>query len=253
MGRYRYLLFYKPYDVLCQFTDGMDPLEQDPGGALDPDRSQQTRHPRGDRPGNWLHRHPQPDRPPPPSPNPPSRRLTLQDYIPVKEVYAVGRLDRDSEGLLLLTNHGPLQHRISHPRFGHSRTYWVQVEGIPDEKALDRLRQGLPIQNYHTLPAQVALLDPPPLVPPRTPPIRFRQHIPTSWLALTLREGRNRQVRRMTAAVGFPTLRLLRVALELHQHHPPLKLTLEGLQPGQWRDLTPAEEALILRQTHCRG
>jgi 23S rRNA pseudouridine2457 synthase len=166
-----------------------------------------------------------------------SPRPTLKDYVPVPNVYPVGRLDRDSEGLLLLTNHGALQHRLSDPQYGHPRTYWVQVEGIPDAVALKSLRHGITIQDYHTRPAQVHCLASPPDMPPRNPPIRVRQRIPTTWLEMTLTEGRNRQVRRMTAAVGLPTLRLIRVAIA--------HLTLEALAPGQWRPLTqPEAEAL---------
>jgi 23S rRNA pseudouridine2457 synthase len=166
-----------------------------------------------------------------------SPRPTLKDYVPVPNVYPVGRLDRDSEGLLLLTNHGALQHRLSDPQYGHPRTYWVQVEGIPDAASLECLRHGVHIQDYQTRPAQVHCLASPPELPPRDPPIRVRQRIPTSWLEMTLTEGRNRQVRRMTAAVGLPTLRLIRVAIA--------HLTLEALAPGQWRSLTqPEVEAL---------
>lgn len=157
---------------------------------------------------------------------------TLKDYIPIPAVYPVGRLDRDSEGLLLLTNDGPLQHHLSNPRFGHPRTYWVQVERIPDAAALAMLRQGVEIQHYRTRPAAVRMLPQEPL-PPRDPPIRFRKQVPTAWIEITLTEGRNRQVRRMTAAVGFPTLRLVRIAIA--------HLQLAGLAPGQWRDLTPVE------------
>jgi 23S rRNA pseudouridine2457 synthase len=160
-------------------------------------------------------------------------RQTLKDYIPVPGVYPVGRLDLDSEGLLLLTNHGQLQHRLSDPKFHHPRTYWVQVERIPDIGAIEQLRQGVTIQGYRTRPAQVALLDQAPDVSPRQPPIRFRKTVPTAWLAITLTEGRNRQVRRMTAAVGFPTLRLIRVQIG--------DLGLAGLAPGAWRDVTPSE------------
>ncbi|MDX2151387.1 MAG: pseudouridine synthase [Bryobacteraceae bacterium] len=159
---------------------------------------------------------------------------TLADFIPVPGVYAVGRLDRDSEGLLLLTDDGPLQHRLSDPRYEHPRTYWAQVEGVPDEAALERLRRGgLVIQDYRTRPAQARLLPDAPALPERNPPIRFRKAIPTSWLELILTEGRNRQVRRMTAAVGFPTLRLVRVAIGA--------LRLEGLAAGEWRHLTAVE------------
>lgn len=190
---YKYILFYKPYDVLTQFSDNS-------AGE--------------------------------------TKRSTLKDFIPVPSVYPVGRLDRDSEGLLLLTDDGRLQHRLSDPRFGHPRTYWVQVERIPDEAALERLRKGVEIEDYRTRPAKVQLLATEPALPKRNPPIRFRKNVPTAWLEMTLTEGRNRQVRRMTAAVGFPTLRLVRVAIA--------HLTLDGLEPGQWRDLTPSE----LEQLH---
>jgi len=164
---------------------------------------------------------------------PQPKRRTLKDFIPVAEVYPVGRLDRDSEGLLLLTSNGRFQHFLTDPRFHHPRTYWVQVERIPDQVAIEQLRQGITIQNYRTRPAQVKLLLQEPILPPRDPPIRFRKTVPTAWLEITLTEGRNRQVRRMTAAVGFPTLRLVRVAIA--------HLSLEGLEPGQWRELTAAE------------
>lgn len=160
-------------------------------------------------------------------------RPTLKEYVPVPGVYPVGRLDRESEGLLLLTNHGTLQHRLSDPQFGHPRTYWVQVEGIPEAAALESLRQGVTIQGYQTRPVQVQTLTVVPELPPRDPPIRVRQSIPTAWMEMILTEGRNRQVRRMTASVGLPTLRLIRVAIA--------HLTLEGLAPGQWRTLTAAE------------
>jgi 23S rRNA pseudouridine2457 synthase len=181
---YRYLLFYKPYDVLSQFTDAGD-------------------------------------------------RHTLKDYVPVPNVYPVGRLDRDSEGLLLLTDDGKFQHQLSDPKFQHPRTYWVQVERIPDEPALEQLRRGVKIQDYQTRPALVQRLPTDPDLPPRDPPIRFRKSVPTAWLEITLTEGRNRQVRRMTAAIGFPTLRLVRVAIA--------HLRLNGLTPGQWRELAPNE------------
>ena len=158
---------------------------------------------------------------------------TLKTYIPIKDVYPVGRLDGDSEGLLLLTDDGPLQHRLSDPKFGHPRTYWAQVERVPDERALERLRQGVTIQGYRTRPAQVRLLPEEPDLPPREPPIRFRKNVPTAWLELILVEGRNRQVRRMTATVGHPTLRLVRVAIG--------QLTLGNLQPGEWRELKDEE------------
>ncbi|MBD3882792.1 pseudouridine synthase [Phormidium tenue FACHB-886] len=189
----RFLLFYKPYDVLSQFTDEK---------SLTPHQ-------------------------------------TLKAYISVSDVYPVGRLDRDSEGLLLLTNNGRVQHRLTDPKFQHPRTYWVQVERIPDPTALQQLRQGVAIQNYRTRPATVRLLDAEPDLPPRHPPVRFRKSVPTAWLELILTEGRNRQVRRMTAAIGFPTLRLVRVAIA--------HLRLEGLQPGEWRELSAAEQQGLLR------
>ncbi len=154
-------------------------------------------------------------------------------------MYPVGRLDRDSEGLMLLTSDGVLQHRLTDPRYEHNKTYWAQVEGIPTADALHQLRSGVTIQEYRTRPAQAALLPAEPNVPPRDPPIRYRASIPTSWIELTLTEGRNRQVRRMTAAVGFPTLRLIRVAIG------PLRL--DGLAPGEWRELTADERRLLSR------
>ena len=170
-------------------------------------------------------------------------RSTLKDFIDVPNVYPVGRLDYDSEGLLLLTSNGSLQHRLSDPRFGHPRTYWVQVEGIPDEAALDRLRSGVRVQDYTTRPASVRLSDEPDL-PPRYPPIRVRKQIPTAWIEIILTEGRNRQVRRMTAAVGFPTLRLVRVAIA--------HLCLGSLASGQWRVLSPTEERQLYRLVGLR-
>lgn len=167
------------------------------------------------------------------TPEPGSRSGTLKQFIPIEGVYTVGRLDRDSEGLLLLTDDGALQHRLTDPRYGHPRTYWAQVEGRPDAAALRQLERGILLGDYTTRPARARLLEPEPVVAPRTPPIRFRKRIPTTWVEITLAEGRNRQVRRMTAAVGFPTLRLIRAALG--------ELRLEGLEPGCWRDLTPAE------------
>lgn len=162
---------------------------------------------------------------------------TLKDYIPIPDVYPVGRLDWDSEGLLLLTNDGQLQHRLCDPRFGHERTYWVQVERIPDAAALAKLEEGVLIKDYLTKPAKVRLLSEAPCLSDRDPPIRFRKNIPTAWLEMTLTEGKNRQVRRMTAAVGFPTLRLVRVAIA--------DLQIDDLQPGQWRDLTSGELKLL--------
>ena len=199
---HRYLLLYKPYNVLSQFTD---PSGRTPGG-----------------------------------------RKTLKDFVDVPGVYAVGRLDRDSEGLLLLTDDGLMQHRLSHPKFHHRRQYWVQVERIPDKQALEQLRRGVTIRGYKTRPAEVRASAEPNL-PPRNPPIRYRKQVPTAWLEMTLTEGKNRQVRRMTAAVGFPTLRLVRSGLYLETQRFGGKrsgaqpLSLEGLAPGQWRELTAQE------------
>ncbi|XFA73589.1 pseudouridine synthase [Thermosynechococcaceae cyanobacterium Okahandja] len=173
----------------------------------------------------------------------PQGRLTLKDYVPIPDIYAAGRLDYDSEGLVLLTNDGRLQHRLTDPRYGHPRTYWVQVEGEPTATALEQLRQGVLLQGKPTRPASVTLLPEAPPVPPRDPPIRYRRHIPTPWLSLTLREGRNRQVRRMTAAVGLPTLRLIRVAIGT--------IALNDLAPGCWRDLTRDEQYHL--QQLCAG
>ncbi len=189
------MLFHKPFQVLCQFTQG---------GTHEATRGKEV-----------------------------SRR-TLASYISVPDVYPVGRLDFDSEGLLLLTNDGALQRRLSHPKFAHPRTYWVQVEGAASDSALEPLRRGLEVRDYLTRPARAAVIAEPGL-PAREPPIRSRRNIPTSWLEITLTEGKNRQVRRMTAAVGLPTLRLVRVAIAT--------LRLNDLPPGAWRDLTAEELA----------
>ena len=164
----------------------------------------------------------------------------MAEFIPIPQVYAAGRLDADSEGLLLLTSNGRLQQRLTDPRFGHWRRYWVQVEGeaAAHPEALEQLRSGLLIQGQRTLPARAQAISDPSL-PERTPPIRQRAAIPTSWLQLELQEGRNRQVRRMTAAVNLPTLRLLRVAIDLMDGAAPLELN--GLAPGQWREVDEAE------------
>jgi len=172
------LLFNKPFDVLCQFTDQHG-------------------------------------------------RETLKNYIPYQGLYPAGRLDRDSEGLLVLTDDGRLQHLISHPKHKLKKVYWVQVEGQPDTVAMARLSQGVELSDGMTAPARARLISPP-TVWPRTPPIRYRATIPTAWLELTIREGRNRQVRRMTAAVGFPTLRLIRIAIGPWQ--------LGDLLPGAYRE-----------------
>ena len=187
------------------------------------------------------------------TPEPGSRWGCLADHIPVPNVYAAGRLDADSEGLLLLTANGRLQQRLTDPAWGHWRRYWVQVEGIATPEQLQQLEQGLVIQGQRTLPARASSIADPGL-PPRNPPIRERKEIPTSWLAIELREGRNRQVRRMTAAVGLPTLRLLRVAIDLMDGEAPL--SLEGLEPGQWRAVSPDEERRLqglLRRSPGRG
>jgi 23S rRNA pseudouridine2457 synthase len=177
----RYILFYKPYEVLSQFS------------------------PSGDK-------------------------RTLADFFDAleKDVYPVGRLDYDSEGLLLLTSDKALAHQLTEPRYAHQRTYYVQVEGIITDEALNKLSTGIDIQidgkKHRTKPAKTIRLDEEPILPLRNPPIRFRKSVPTSWLSLTLTEGKNRQVRRMTAAVGFPTLRLVRYAIG--------KVTLGDMQPG---------------------
>ena len=155
-------------------------------------------------------------------------RPTLAGFGLPADVYAAGRLDYDSEGLLLLTDDGVLAHRLTDPRHKSPKTYWVQVEGTPTDDALARLSQGVLLNDGPTLPATVRPLAPPALWP-RDPPVRMRKTVPDAWLEITLTEGRNRQVRRMTAAVGLPTLRLLRVAIGEHR--------LEGLLPGQWRPL----------------
>ncbi len=180
---------------------------------------------------------------------PGSRWGCLADFIDVAGVYAAGRLDADSEGLLLLTDDGRLQQRLTDPRWGHWRRYWVQVEGEVDAPALETLCRGVSIQGRPTLAARAEAMEAPPALPERDPPIRHRLSVPTSWLWLELREGRNRQVRRMTAAVGLPTLRLLRVAIDLMDGAAPL--SLEGLAPGEWRPVSSGEEhrlAALLRR-----
>ncbi|MGV3541145.1 MAG: pseudouridine synthase [Rufibacter sp.] len=159
-------------------------------------------------------------------------RQTLKDYVSIPNVYPVGRLDYDSEGLVLLTDDKQLQHRLSDPRFKVEKTYWVQVEGIPTEEALENLRRGVIIQGKKTSPAKVKLIDDPKFWE-RSKPIRFRANIPTSWVEIKISQGMNRQVRKMTAAVGYPTLRLVRVAIGT--------LRLDALQPGEFRELTTDE------------
>lgn len=155
----------------------------------------------------------------------------LRDFIPVPGVYAAGRLDRDSEGLLILTDDGRLQHELSDPRYKRPKTYWVQVEGMPSEQALAQLRRGIDLGDFVSRPAQVEMIPEPENLWPRVPPIRQRRHIPTSWLRIRITEGKNRQVRRMTAKVGHPTLRLIRWAVGAW--------SLADLAPGQWRESDP--------------
>jgi pseudouridine synthase len=165
-------------------------------------------------------------------------RSTLKDHVPIPGVYPVGRLDRDSEGLLLLTDDGSLAHLLTDPRHEHPKTYLAQVEKVPDEAALEALRRGILLPDGPTRPVEAELLDAEPDLPDRPVPIRFRKNVPTAWLRLVLREGRNRQVRRMTAAVGFPTLRLVRIAVG--------PITLGDLQPGECRELTSDERRGLL-------
>jgi len=173
------ILFNKPYNVLCQFTDKEE-------------------------------------------------RKTLSDYIPIKNVYAAGRLDYDSEGLVILTDDGKLQHIISEPKNKMAKTYWVQIEGVHDDAALNKLRNGVLLKDGLTKPAKVRIIKEPKIWE-RIPPIRDRKNIPTSWIELTINEGRNRQVRRMTAVVGYPTLRLIRYSID--------EWTVDILKPGEYRKI----------------
>jgi 23S rRNA pseudouridine2457 synthase len=168
---------------------------------------------------------------------PGSRWRTLADFGFPKHVYPVGRLDADSEGLLLLTNERGLNTQLLDPARGHEREYWAQVERIPSPEALQQLERGLDLGDHQTRPAQARRLDPAPALPPRDPPIRIRQTVPDCWIALALTEGKNRQVRRMTAAIGHPTLRLVRVRIG--------RFELGELAPGQWRELSEAERELV--------
>ncbi len=174
------------------------------------------------------------------TPEQPAQR-TLKEFGFPKYVYPIGRLDADSEGLLLLSDEGDLVELLLNPSHTHPREYWAQVERVPSAEALRSLERGVVIQGRKTLPARVWVLDPQPELPPRNPPIRFRKTVPTCWIAIELVEGKNRQVRRMTAAVGHPTLRLVRVRIG--------HFRLGGLMPGQWRILTSEDRAQVL----CRG
>lgn len=172
------------------------------------------------------------------SPEPGSAFRTLAEFGFPPQVYPIGRLDADSEGLLLLSDEADLNQRLLHPRNAHEREYWVQVERIPGADALRQLAQGLVIQGHRTLPCRASRLDPQPSMPPREPPIRVRKSVPDCWLAMELVEGKNRQVRRMTAAIGHPTLRLVRVRIG--------QLQLDNLPPGKWRELAPADRQRVL-------
>lgn len=164
---------------------------------------------------------------------------SLSDFGFPKNVYPAGRLDADSEGLLLLTDDGNFAHQLIDRKYGHSRTYWVQVERIPSSESLAKLEKGVIIEGKKTKPAKVRLLPDAPDLPERSKPIRYRKNIPTAWIEITLTEGRNRQVRKMTAAIGHPTLRLIRITI--------MSLTLENLNPGQWRKLNEKEVTELKR------
>ena len=167
-----------------------------------------------------------------------SPNRTLTDFGFPKTVYPIGRLDADSEGLLLLSDEAQLNQMLLHPAYAHGREYWAQIERIPNEEALRKLSSGLMIQKRRTLPCRAWLLHPQPELPPRDPPIRFRKSVPTCWLGLELVEGKNRQVRHMTAAIGHPTLRLIRMRIG--------KFRLTGLSPGEWTEMKDSERELVL-------
>lgn len=173
-----------------------------------------------------------------------SPNRTLAEFGFPKNVYAIGRLDADSEGLLLLSDEAELNERLLHPRNAHGRTYWAQVERIPSADALKQLERGVMLQGQKTLPCRARLLDPQPQLPPRDPPIRYRKNVPDCWIELELIEGKNRQVRRMTAAIGHPTLRLMRVKIGAFE--------LGALGAGQWRELTLAEREQVVRSRETR-
>lgn len=166
-----------------------------------------------------------------------SKHRALAEFGFPPDVYPLGRLDAESEGLLLLSDEPYLNKTLLPPENAHSRTYWAQVERVPTRETLAQLQRGIPIGTHATLPCRAWLLDPQPLIPPRTPPIRYRKNVPECWIAVSLTEGKNHQVRRMTAAVGHPTLRLIRVRIG--------EFDLDGLQPGHWRELGPGERARV--------
>lgn len=187
---FTYVLFYKPYNVICQFS-------------------------------------------------PEGNKITLKEFINIPEIYPVGRLDTDSEGLIIITDDNKLKQILTEPKYKSEKTYNVQVEGIPSENDLSKIREGIVIQDYKTMPAKVSLLTTEPIFPERNPPVRFRKSIPTSWLEIKIKEGKNRQIRKMTAAIGFPTLRLIRVKIK--------HIGIDSLNPGEYRFLS-AKEVLELKK-----
>ena len=171
-------------------------------------------------------------------------RRSLAEFGFPSRVYPIGRLDADSEGLLLLSDEPELNARLLHPRHGHAREYWVEVERVPSARALRDLERGVVIQGRRTMPCRARILEPAPAIAPRVPPVRVRKSVPTCWIAIELVEGKNRQVRRMTAAVGYPTLRLLRVRIGAFE--------LGDLAPGEWRQLSSADRARVLGKSSAR-